>query len=123
MPILQGFLVVPYWAMVRFGQWDEILADKGPQHETAFTRGVWRYARAMAFTAKGQLPEAEKELAKLNKKLRDASLKGPTTFSINTGVTILRIAPEVMAGEIAAKRKDWDAARCASTARSARRTR
>ena len=51
-PILQGFLVVPYWAMVRFGQWDDILADKGPRHETPFTRGAWRYARAMALIAK-----------------------------------------------------------------------
>ena len=109
-PILQGFLVVPYWAMVRFGQWDTILADKGPQHATAFTTGVWHYARAMAFIAKDRLADAEQELAKLNEKLGDASLKGPTTFSINTGVTILRIAPEVVAGEIAAKRKEWDRA-------------
>lgn len=109
-PILQGFLVVPYWAMVRFGQWDTILADKGPQHATAFTTGVWHYARAMAFIAKDRLADAEQELAKLNEKLADASLKGPTTFSINTGVTILRIAPEVVAGEIAAKRKEWDRA-------------
>ena len=52
-PILQGFLVVPYWAMVRFGEWDDILADKGPRHETPFTRGAWRYARAMALIANG----------------------------------------------------------------------
>jgi tetratricopeptide (TPR) repeat protein len=64
----------------------------------------------MAFTAKGQLPEAEKELAELKTLLKDESLKGQTTFSTNTGVTILRIAPEVITGEIAAKRKDWDAA-------------
>ena len=109
-PILQGFLVVPYWAMVRFGKWDDILADKGPRHDTAFTRGAWRYARALAFTAKGQLPEAEKELAELNAQLKDESLKGQTTFSPNTGISILRIAPEVVAGEIAAKQKDWDKA-------------
>ena len=109
-PILQGFVVVPYWAMVRFGKWDDILADKGPRHDTAFTRGVHRYARGMAFTAKGQLPEAERELAELNTLLKDESLKGQTTFSNNSGVSILRIAPEVIAGEIAAKRKDWDAA-------------
>ena len=109
-PILQGFIVVPYWTMVRFGKWDDILADKGPRHETAFTRGAWRYARAMAFTSKGQLPEAEKELAELKTLLKDESLKGQTTFSTNTGVAILRIAPEVIEGELAAKRKDWDAA-------------
>ena len=32
------------------------------------------------------------------------------TFSNNTGHAILRIAPEVVAGEIAAERKDWDKA-------------
>jgi tetratricopeptide (TPR) repeat protein len=95
---------------VRFGQWDVILADTGPHHATAFTTGVWHYARALAFIAKDRLTEAEQELAKLNEKLGDASLKGPTTFSINTGVAILRIAPEVVAGEIAARRKEWDRA-------------
>jgi tetratricopeptide (TPR) repeat protein len=109
-PILQGFLVVPYWAMVRFGRWDDILADAGPRHDTAFTRGVWHYARAMAMIARNRLPEAEQELAKLNEKLADPPLQGPTTFSINTGAAILRIAPEVVAGEIAAKKKDWDRA-------------
>jgi tetratricopeptide (TPR) repeat protein len=109
-PILQGFLVVPYWAMVRFSHWEAILADGGPRHATAFTRGAWRFARAMAFTAGGKLAEAERELAELRTLVNDPSLKGQTTFSSNTGVSILRIAPEVVAGEIAAKRHDWDAA-------------
>ena len=42
--------------------------------------------------------------------IADPSLKGQTTFSANTGIAILRIAPEVIAGEIAAKRQDWDRA-------------
>lgn len=109
-PILQGFLVVPYWAQVRFAQWGEILADKGPSHDTPFTRGAWRYARAMALVATGRLPEADKELAALRKIVADPALKGLVTFSSNTGYAILRIAPEVVAGEIAAKRKNWDAA-------------
>jgi tetratricopeptide (TPR) repeat protein len=109
-PILQGFLVVPYWAMVRFGQWSDILADKGPRHDTTFTRGAWRYARAMAFIATDKLDEAGSELTELKKILEDHSLKGQVTFSNNTGHAILRIAPEVIAGEIAAKRKEWDKA-------------
>ena len=32
------------------------------------------------------------------------------TSSVNSGRAILRIAPEVLAGEIAAKKKDWDTA-------------
>jgi predicted Zn-dependent protease len=110
LPILQGFVVVPYWAMVRFGKWEDILADKGPHFETAFTRGAWRYARAMALIATGRLDEAAAELAELKKLLDDPSLKEQTTFSTNNGLAILRIAPEVIAGELAAKRKDWDTA-------------
>ena len=109
-PILQGFLVVPYWAMVRFQKWDDILADTGPQHDTPFTRGVWTYARAMAFVGKNQLTDAERELDELRKILKDPSLDGQVTFSSNSGRAILRIGPEVVAGHIAAKRKDWDRA-------------
>ena len=109
-PILQGFLVVPYWAMVRFAQWEDILKDKGPRHDTPFTRGAWRYARAMAFIGTDRLAEAEQELGELKKVVADPSLKEQVTFSNNSGHAILRIAPEVVAGEIAAKRKDWDRA-------------
>src|SRR4029079_17945156 len=108
--ILHGFIVLPYWAVVRFEEWDRILADSGPRHETAFTRAAWRYARAMALTAKGRLDDAERELAELKTLAADPALDGQTTFSNNTGRAILRIAPEVVAGEIAAKRKDWDSA-------------
>ena len=109
-PILQGFIVVPYWAMVRFERWDDILADKGPRYDSPFTRGAWHFARAMALAGKGQLPEAEQELTQLRKFVDDPSMKKPTTFSMNSGYAILRIAPEIVAGEIAAKRKDWDRA-------------
>ena len=91
-------------------EWDRILDDKGPRHETSFTLGTWRFARAMALTAKGRLDEAEQELAALKTLAADPALNGQTTFSNNTGRAILRIAPEVVAGEIAAKRKDWDGA-------------
>jgi tetratricopeptide (TPR) repeat protein len=109
-PILQGFLVVPYWTMVRFAQWNDILNDKGPRHDTLFTRGAWRYARAMALASTARLGEAEQELAELRKIVDDPALKAQVTFSNNSGHAILRIAPEVVAAEIAAKRKDWDRA-------------
>ncbi len=109
-PILQGFLVVPYWAMVRFGQWDAILSDAGPRMKTPFTEGVWRYARAMALTSKGRLDEATQELTRLRTIVDDATIKAQTTFSANSGFAQLRIAPEVVAGEIAARKKDWDTA-------------
>jgi tetratricopeptide (TPR) repeat protein len=109
-PILQGFLVVPYFAMVRFEEWDAILADKGPQHATLFTRGVWHYARAMAFSARNRLDDASGELSALKGLVDDPAMKKEATFSSNSGFAILRIATEVVAGEIAAKKKEWDSA-------------
>jgi tetratricopeptide (TPR) repeat protein len=109
-PILQGFVVVPYWAMVRFGQWDAILSEPEPRALTPFTEGAWRYARAMALTAKGRLDEATVELARLEAIVKDPNIKGQTTFSSNSGFAQLRIAPDVVAGEIAARKKDWDTA-------------
>ena len=109
-PILQGFLVVPYWAMVRFEEWDAILSDKGPHHQTLFTRGVWHYARAMAYTALNRLDDASAELKTLQTLVDDPGMKKEATFSSNSGFAILRIAPEVVAGEIAAKNRDWDKA-------------
>ncbi len=64
----------------------------------------------MALTAKDRLDEAEQELAKLQSILEDPALTGQITFSANSGLAVLRIAPEVVAGEIAAKKKDWDTA-------------
>jgi tetratricopeptide (TPR) repeat protein len=109
-PILQGFLVVPYWAMVRFEEWDAILEDKGPHHQTLFTRGAWHYARAMALTALNRLDDASRELATLRSLVDDPNMKKEATFSSNSGYAILRIAPEVVAGEIAARKRDWDTA-------------
>jgi tetratricopeptide (TPR) repeat protein len=109
-PILQGFLVVPYYAMVRFSDWDAILAEPRPAHETAFTRGVYRYARAMALINRDRLDDAERELAGLKVDVADPSLTGQTTFSSNVGVAILQIAPEVVAGEIALRRGESERA-------------
>jgi predicted Zn-dependent protease len=42
--------------------------------------------------------------------VKDPGLQGQVTFSNNPGEHIMRIAPEVVAGEIAAKRRQWDTA-------------
>ena len=109
-PILQGFRVVPYYALVRFSQWDAILAEPAPSYDSPFTRSIWRYARALALVNRDRLDEAGRELAELQTLTVDPSLKGQTTFSSNTGVSIVQIAPAIVAGEIALKRGEIDEA-------------
>ncbi len=104
-PILAAFRVVPYYALTRFGKWDEMLREPEPPNHP-FLRGVWHYARGQAFVAKGQIADAERELGRVNEILKDPALNSPL-FSPNTGLAVLSIAPEVLGGEIAAARKDY----------------
>lgn len=108
MPSTGVFRAVPYWALARFGKWDEILQEPAPP-ENAFVKGALHYVRGLAFTAKRQLQKAELELAALRDVMKDSSLDGQL-FSLNTGRGVLRIGPEVLAGEIAAARGQFDAA-------------
>src|SRR6476659_6268333 len=108
-PLLAGFRVVPYFALTRFGKWDEMLAEPEPPDTSAYLRGQWHYARGTAFLGKGQVSQAEKEFSKLKEIMEDKSLDQPL-FSPNTGRAVLSIAQEVLAGEIAAQKKDYDRA-------------
>ena len=107
-PLLAGFRVVPYYALTRFGKWDDMLREPEPPPTSAYLRGMWHYARGTAFLGKGQTNDAEQEFAKLSELMSDKSLDGPL-FSPNTARAVLTIGQEVLAGEIAAAKKNYDA--------------
>lgn len=104
---LQHFWITPLYVLVRFGRWDEILLISPPDKELVYPRGVWYYARAMAFLRKGMVESANRELAELAKIAEDPILKTVTVSDINTTAQLLQIAVEVVRGELAASEKDW----------------
>lgn len=108
-PLLAGFRVVPYFALTRFGKWDEMLREPEPPATSAYLTAMWHYARGTAFLGKSQTPDADQELARLNALMSDKSLDGPL-FSPNTARAILTIAQEVLSGEIDAAKKSYDSA-------------
>lgn len=108
-PLLAIFRVVPYYALTRFGKWDEMLREPEPPAFSPYLMGVWHYARGVAFVGKGQFDAADQELAKIKEVLKDQALDQPL-FSPNTARAVLSVAPEVLAGDIAAARKDYDTA-------------
>ena len=108
MPMLAGFRVVKYWALARFGKWDKILALPKPANDL-FLTGAWHYVRGLAFIGKGDTGAAEKELAALNKIAANPALDY-VMFSPNTAAGIIAIGPEVLAGELAAVKGDYDKA-------------
>jgi tetratricopeptide (TPR) repeat protein len=109
MPMLAGFAVVPYYALTRFGHWDEMLKEPKPPEDSLFMTGMWHYARGLAFLGKGNIAEAEKSLAEVRRIAEDPALDF-ALFSPNSAASVFAIAPEVLGGEVAATKKDYDQA-------------
>jgi tetratricopeptide (TPR) repeat protein len=109
LPLLAGFRVVPYFALTRFGHWDEMLKEPAPPADNLYLVGVWNYARGLAFIAKGQLDDADRALVEVRRVAGEKALDFDL-FSPNSAAAIFAIAPEVLAGELAAARKNYDAA-------------
>jgi len=109
LPLTAGFRMVPYYALTRFGRWEEMLKEPEPPAFNAVLRAMWHYARGLAFVATDRLPAAEEELKRLNALTGDPSMNEPL-FSPNLAKAVVAPAPEVLAGEIAASRGDFDRA-------------
>ena len=61
MLMLDGFMSTPLWVDARFGKWDAILARLEPAKELLATHVMWRYTRALAYAAKGNVDKASAE--------------------------------------------------------------
>jgi tetratricopeptide (TPR) repeat protein len=59
---LQHYAMIPLYTDIKFGLWDKILAEPAPSKDLLYPTGVWHFARGMAFSAKGQVQSAAKEL-------------------------------------------------------------
>jgi tetratricopeptide (TPR) repeat protein len=99
---------MPYEVLVRFGLWDEILAepDNYPEH-MPFTKAMRLAARAIALAAKGDVKAARIEQAAY---LEQAKAVSPeNTLGNNTGLGILAVATPMVEGEILVREGELDA--------------
>ena len=101
--LFETFVATRAHVLVRFGMWPEILAEPIPECEElyAFTRGLIRYARAVALANIG---EPEKALAESDRFDRafDAVPESRMLFQ-NCARDVLCVAREMMRGELAYK--------------------
>jgi tetratricopeptide (TPR) repeat protein len=104
---LQHYSVIPFYAYITFGKWDEILDEPEPPAERLYPKGVWHYARGMSYTSKNLLNNAESELNNLSKICNRKEVDDLYIWGINSSGLLLKVAHEVLAGEIAAKRKNY----------------
>jgi tetratricopeptide (TPR) repeat protein len=108
-PFLQGFYILPMSAYVRFGHWNEALTEPYPGKQMPHALVMWHYGRGIAYAAKGQLGRAQVELSMLDSLSQDSTLS--TMYaSQNATASVLSIARNIVAGEIAAKKKQYSEA-------------
>ena len=93
-----------YQALVRFGRWDEMLAEPRPDARLLDLTVNWLSARTIALAATGKLPEAEAELAGL--KARIAAAPADALAGMNLAAPLFRIAALRAEARIALARKD-----------------
>src|SRR4030095_8876611 len=90
---------MPLEVMVRFGLWDEILAepDKYPEY-MPFTRAFHHAARAVAYAAKGDVSNARKAQSIFRERGKLVSKGG--ALDTHSGQSILAVAAKMVEGEI-----------------------
>ncbi len=108
MPMVEGFYPTYLFALVRFGKWKEILKQPAPPADLKYSTGMWHYARGWAFAATKKYARAEAEHAKLA--AIAAATPAEMLIMMNSGAALLNLAANVLAGEIDARRGQYDTA-------------
>jgi tetratricopeptide (TPR) repeat protein len=106
MPGFDLVLGYPAWTHLRFGRWDEVLAEPPPPPDFAYAAGAWRAARGLALLALGRPDEAAAErdsLLEIRKIVPAGTVEG-----LNDAHVLLDIANGMLSGAIAAKRGQVD---------------
>jgi tetratricopeptide (TPR) repeat protein len=95
----EAFLSLPMEAMVRLGQWDNVLAEPENYPDFApFSRAFHHAARAIAFAAKGQPQEARTEQTKFNE--LTPAIPKETEVGNNTATDIVALVQKMLESEI-----------------------
>ena len=97
--LVEAFGAVPMEVMMRFGKWDEILAEPEDYPDyMPFARAFHHGARAIAFAAKSDTGNARKEQAIFRELVQHVPKE--TAVSNNTAESIIALANHMIEGEL-----------------------
>lgn len=97
--LVESFLSLPLEVLVRFGRWDDVLAEPENYPDYApFTRAFHHAARAIASAAKGDVENARKEQVIFRE--RAPLVPKETAIGNNTAEAIIPLVDHMIEGEI-----------------------
>jgi tetratricopeptide (TPR) repeat protein len=95
--------------LVRFGKWDEVLAQPIPAKDRRYETAISHHARGLALSATGKPAEAAQELAGLQAIAQSPEAKSMDSLILPAS-TLVSIAAHDLAGHVALKAGDHDRA-------------
>tara|TARA_B100000475_G_scaffold5044_1_gene4758 strand:- start:51 stop:1805 length:1755 start_codon:yes stop_codon:yes gene_type:complete len=110
---LESYVTMPWHVMIRFGKWDDILAEPLHSDREVFPAAIatQHYARGVAYASKGMVPEAEAEQALFKEALQNPALAGRVLHNNlmyqepSDGPCILLVNDAILDGEIEYRRQ------------------
>ncbi|MFI6084902.1 tetratricopeptide repeat protein [Streptomyces sp. NPDC051217] len=107
---LEAFLAMRVHVLIRFGRWADILALPLPADADLYcvTTAMIRYARGVAYSATGRIPEAEAEHAAFH--LAVGRVPETRMLFNNTCHDILAVASAMLDGELHYRKGEYDRA-------------
>jgi tetratricopeptide (TPR) repeat protein len=99
MPGFDWALSEYYLAMIRFGEWDRLLAEPPPDARLTALSAAYHFARAVGLAAKTRVADARTELAQLDRIA--AATRADAGAGLNMAKDLYAVASHVALGEIA----------------------
>jgi tetratricopeptide (TPR) repeat protein len=97
--IADGFMPTSLYVLMRFGKWEEILAEPEPEAWRPFSRAERHFARSVAFSALGKTAEAHRELELMDDAA--AALTDEWKMGNNPAIDVIAVARKMAEGELA----------------------
>ena len=105
----QEIYAVRFFAPVRFGKWEQVLAESAPPDDLPYALGMYHWARGMALANTGKLDDARAEQSALER-IAAGDAVAKLEFLEGTAAQVLGVASHLLGGEIARKQGDADRA-------------
>jgi tetratricopeptide (TPR) repeat protein len=99
LPPVQLYRIVPIMTDLRFGRWNDVLAEKMPPSDLKLATAMFHYARSFAYANKHDFKRAAEERAQLSAMIADKDLSAIDTFGM-PGTQMAQLGLALIDGEV-----------------------
>ena len=101
--VADGFMPTPLHVMIRFGKWEEILAEPEPPEWRLVSRAERHFARSIAYSSLGKTEQAQREIQQLD--VVAAELTDQWKVGNNGASEVIKVARAMAEGELAYRQR------------------